>query len=168
MNEPHPPPDHAALDWDDSWPAAQLGGLSVIRMLTLPGATDAMPNVPAAWHLEATGDGEGLAIIGEVIRVVERYFVSVAAQAYIQFPPGAVPRLDTDHDIDVALQIYGPWVSHALWDYCRPFLFQVMSGLALRTPVDVPISTPEPKLITTRLKRERVKQSKRKPRGESG
>ncbi|GAT01214.1 hypothetical protein [Mycolicibacterium fortuitum] len=161
MTTPQVPRDHAHLVWDDRWPAAQLAGLSVIRMLTLPGPADAMPDVPAAWHLEATRDGDGLAIIGEAVRVVERYFVSVAAQASIQFPPGAEPRLDTDHGVDAALQIYGPWVSHALWDYCRPFLFQVMSGLVLRAPVDVPISTPEPKLITTRLKRERAQQSKR-------
>ena len=161
MTNPQSPRSHAALVWDDSWPAAQLGGLSIIRMLTLPGPPDAMPDLPAAWHLEATRDGDGLAIIGEVVRVIERYFVSVAAQAYIQFPPGAEPRLDTDHDIDAALQTYGPWVSHALWDYCRLFLMQAMGGLALRAPVDVSISTPEPQLITSRLKRERAKQSKR-------
>lgn len=142
--------------WDDGEPPVRIGRLGFVRLLALPGPSEKPQDAPHRWVLRAERGptDHALTIVGEITRIVDGFFFSVAAEACLGVHPDHLSAMNDDDDLDEALERYGPWASHALWDFCRPALLQLMSGFPLQAPLDIPISTPEPLLLTKRLQRE--------------
>lgn len=153
MNPQAKPPETDLNAWQPGWPTAQIGTLRVVRALALPGPDAPPEDNSSQWHLTLSRISEDhFGIIGEINRFVQQFFVSVAAEATIRLRSDQNLLEDTsDEARDALLLTYGPWVSHALWDYTRPFLLQATSGLIIQSPVSVPVKTPRPTLRTTAL-----------------
>jgi len=90
-------------------------------------------------------------------------FLNVAATTMVRFAPGQAPPMATDDALDTVLDCYGPWASHALWDYCRVVLLQAAAGFPLRPPLEIPVTTPEPVCVTRAMQRNNNEKPPGKP-----
>jgi hypothetical protein len=135
-----------------------------VRLAVLPGPPEREVADQQHWRLTAAHDAEDniVQITGEMIRVHESWFLTVAAAALIQFEPGSAPPTTTDDEMDDVLLRYGPWAAHPLWDYCRITLLQAASGFLIRPALEIPVLTPEPECITRKMLRDSATRRKRK------
>lgn len=146
----------ATDDWDDAWPAAQICGLTTLRLLILPGPKDQNVDHDLGWQMFADSfdrnSERGLLLTGEIIQPTGNWFVTVAGEAVVRFPPSAAPDLGSDDSLDEALRLFGPWAAHVLWDHCRGVLIQASSSFPFE--LSLPTITPRPVLVTKAMQRE--------------
>lgn len=137
------------------WPPAELGSLTTIRLIILPEPGEGGDGDPRAWQLMADKHRDDtLQITGEMIRIHSGGFLTVASTAVLRFAPGHAPPLTTSDERDAALNYYGPWASHALWDYCRVVLLQASAGFPLHPALEIPVLTPTPVCVTEAMRSE--------------
>ena len=146
----------ATDDWDDAWPAAQICGLTTLRLLILPGPKGQEVDHDLGWQIFAdsfTRNSEsGLLLTGEILQPTGDWFVTVAGRAVVRFRPGDAPDLGSDNALDETLRQFGPWAAHALWDHCRGVLVQASSSFPFE--FSLPTITPRPVLVTKAMQRE--------------
>ncbi|GAB04114.1 hypothetical protein GII30_19515 [Gordonia amarae] len=146
----------ATGDWDDSWPAAQICGLTTLRLLILPGPKGQDGDHDLGWQIFADSfarnSERGLLLTGEIIQPTGDWFVTAAGRVLVRFQPDVAPDLESDDALDEALKRFGSWASHILWDHCRGVLLQASSSFPFE--FSLPTITPRPVLVTKAMQRE--------------
>lgn len=140
------------------WPSAALVGLAPLRMAAVPAPPD-FENSDHWWTMMVSADEENehLLVTGDIARVIGSWFFGVTVAGRVQIKEG-VPPLGSDEEYDAALNTYGSWAAHPLWDYCRALLMQ-LAGPFMVDAFDVPLVTPMPRYLTSDILRRNSEQS---------
>lgn len=148
MTTPNPGPRDGGQEAASSM---LLSGMHVVRSICNPIADpDEVPELTFtlwAGGMEDKADLEIPLIFGEVLtsNVSESHLLGVTVLAMMH--PGERFELNPrdDDQSDAFLRTWGPWASHALWDYALTQLRILASGLFM-PDLDLPQFTPDPYL----------------------
>jgi hypothetical protein len=136
-------------------PDAMLAGLDVLRSIVQPAGSNALDLLPSfQWHLSGHAvedeDVDALRIVGDLMVLEEGWFIGVTVAAVVQFRRALVspPSTWSDHELKRQVAVYGPWVSHGMYDLATLVARQLgVQSHTVRVPV--PLLTPEPTFVSS-------------------